>query len=221
MKRKDNNTRIQRLTRLGAALLISCASSAPVYAASLTISPSTGVEQVGQTFSVTVSVSGLDTTNDLYDYTLDLQFDPSVFKVLSANDGTIFNYNASAGLYIDGLIDNTNGFVSSESGIDINQGFVGTGGVLGTFTFEALTTAANSTIGVENVSLETFEAASNLGPPDIATSTSPVATLDTVNGSTAAPEPAAGALAALALAGGALTLRRRAATRMRLQPRVA
>jgi hypothetical protein len=211
MKRKDNNKRIQRLARMGAALLIAYASSAPLHAASLTINPSTGIEQVGQTFTVTVSVSGLVATNDLYDYTFDLQFDPAVFRVLSANDGTIFNYNPSAGLYLDGLIDNTNGFVSSESGIDINQGFSGTGGVLGTFTLQTLTTATNTTIGVENVSLETFAAASNLGPPDIAIGALPAATLDTVNGNNGAPEPATVALAALALAGGALTLWRRRA----------
>jgi hypothetical protein len=196
--------------RLG-TVLMACAWISPAYGALMFFNPSSGTEQVGQPFSLNVSVSGLDPTNDLYDYTFDLQFDPMVFQVVAANDGTIFDYAGNTGLYFDGTIDNVNGVVTMQSGIDINQGFSGTGGLLGTFTFEALQAASGSMIAVQNVSLQTFASASTLGPPDIDPGTLPIALLDTVN-STATPEPGTGALAALAIVGGALILRRGAAS---------
>jgi hypothetical protein len=106
-----------------------------VQAESLTISPATGTEQVGQPLTVSVSVKGLDPLKDLYDYTFDLKFDPKVFEVLAANDGTIFNYAGNSPMYFEGTIDNTHGFVTLQSGLDTNASFVGTGGLLGSFTF--------------------------------------------------------------------------------------
>jgi hypothetical protein len=197
-----------RLSLTAALLLITCASTPRMYAAMLTISPASGTEQVGQSFTVSVSVSGLDPLNDLYDYSFDLAFDPTVFKVLAANDGTIFDYGGNTGVYFDGTIDNTNGFVTAQGGLDNNGSFNGTGGLLGKFTFEALEPTASATIAVQNVSLSTFAAASNLGPPDIDPGALPSAQLSTANG-TAVPEPSAGALAMFAVAGGAFVLRRR------------
>src|SRR5579885_2094912 len=143
-----------------AMFLIACGLGALVHAASLTISPATGTEQVGQPFTLDVNVTGLDPTKDLYDYTFDLQFDPKVFEVLAANDGTIFNYAGNSPFYVDGTIDNVNGFVTLQSGLDSNAGFTGTGGLLGSFTFEALHPFTNTKIAVQNVSLSTFNAAS-------------------------------------------------------------
>jgi MYXO-CTERM domain-containing protein len=131
-----------------------------------------------------------------------------LFKVLAANDGTIFDYGGNTGAYFDGAIDNTLGFVTAESGLDINGSFSGTSGLLGSFTFEALRPAAGATIAVQNVSLSTFAAASSLGPPDIDPGTLPLATLSAANG-TVVPEPGTGALAALAAAVGALIRQRR------------
>ncbi len=159
MTSKENYQKIRRLTLITTALLIAGASISPVYAASLSISPATGTQQVGQPFSVNVNVNGLDPTNDLYDYTFDLKFDPTVFEVLAANDGAIFNYAGNSPIYFDGTIDNTNGFVTFEGGLDSNASFTGTGGLLGSFTFEALQATANTTIDVQNVSLSTFAAA--------------------------------------------------------------
>ncbi len=197
-----------RLAPAAALLLIACGSTFTVYAATLTISPATGAQQVGQPFDVSVSVSGLDSLNDLYAYSFDLAFNPTDFKVLAANDGTIFDYGGNTGIYFDGAIDNTLGFVTAESGLDIIGSFSGTSGLLGRFTFEALRPAAGATIAVQNVSLSTFAAASNLAPPDIDPGTLPLATLSAAT-VTAVPEPGAGALATLAAAGAVLIRRRR------------
>lgn len=194
MKLIGNSRQIHGLARAAGMFLIACASSSLVYATSLTISPSTGTEQVGKEFTVNVNVIGLDPGNDVYDYTFDLKFDPTVFEVLATNDGTIFNYAGNSPTYIDGTIDNTNGFVTFQSGLDTNASFTGTSGLLGSFIFEALKPAVSSEIVVQNVGLSTFAAASNLEPPDIDPGTLPVATLDTVN-SPATPEPGTGALA--------------------------
>jgi MYXO-CTERM domain-containing protein len=196
-----------RLAPVAAMLLIACGSTFTVYAATLTISPATGAQQVGQPFDVSVSVSGLDPLNDLYAYSFDLAFDPTAFKVLTANDGTIFDYAGNTGVYFDGAINNTLGFVTAESGLDINGSFNGTSGLLGRFTFEALRPAASATIAVQNVSLSTLAAASSLAPPDIDPGTLPLATLSAAN-VTAVPEPGAGGLAVLAVAGAVLIRQR-------------
>ncbi len=197
---------VLRLAPAAALLLSACASTPRMYAAMLTINPASGSEQVGEPFEVSLSVSGLDPLNDLYDYSFDLAFDPTVFKVLAANDGTIFDYGGNTGIYFDGTIDNTLGFVTAQSGLDINGSFSGTSGLLGSFTFEALRPAANATIAVENVSLSTFAAASSLAPPDIDPGALPLATLSATN-VTAVPEP--GAMVVLAVAGAVLICQRR------------
>ena len=196
------SSQIRHVARAAALLLIACASTFSVEAAMLTINPSTGVEQTGQPFTVSVSVSGLDPLDDLYTYSFDLAFNSADFKVLAANDGTIFDYGGNTGVYVDGAIDNTHGFVANQGGLDINQGFNGTGGLLGSFTFEALRPFASTTIKVQNVSLSTFAAASNLQPPDINPGTLPFATLSASR--TAAPEPGTGVLVGLVVAAGAL-----------------
>jgi Cohesin domain len=179
-----------------------------IYAATLIISPVTGAEQVGQPFGVSVSVSGLDPLNDLYAYSFDLAFDPTAFKLLTANDGTIFDYGGNTGVYFEGAINNTLGFVTAESGLDINGSFNGTSGLLGRFTFEALRPAASAMIAVQNVSLSTLAAASSLAPPDIDSGTLPVATLSAATVTTV-PEPGACGLAVLAVAGAVWIRQRR------------
>ena len=205
MKLAGNSRQTVRLARAGGMFLIACASSSLSYAASLTISPASGTEQVGQPFTVSVSVKGLDPAKDLFDYTFDLMFDPKVFEVLAANDGTIFNYAGNSPTYFDGTINNKTGFVTLQSGTDTNMSFTGTGGLLGSFSFEALQPAASTKIAVQNVGLSTLAAASSLLPPDINPGTLPVATLNTVN-RTATPELGTGALV---IFGGMLILQRR------------
>jgi hypothetical protein len=186
---------------------IACASSSLIYAnVLLSISPASGTEQVGQPFTVDVSVNGLNPTNDLNSYTFDLRFDPKVLEVLAVNDGTIFNYAGSTPFYSPGTIHNTTGFVALQSGLDVTTAFNGTGGLLGSFSFEALKAAVGTEILVENVGLSSV-AGSSTGTADIDPGTLPVATLVTVG--TAIPEPGTGALVALILACGALIRRER------------
>jgi hypothetical protein len=201
MKLEGSFRQISRWALIAAMLLIPGTSTSVAYAAMMTISPASGTEVVGQLFSVSVNVSGLDSMNDLYAYSFDLAFDPTVFEVLAANDGTVFDYAGNSPVYIDGTIDNQNGFVTLQSGLDTNASFTGTGGLLGSFSFEALRALASTEIAVQNVSLSTFAAASDLLPPDIDPGTLPVATLETV------PEPAPGALAAFILACGVMVRR--------------
>lgn len=205
MKPTGNTKNMLKFMRLAGALLFACFLSSSAYGAIVFIDPAMGSVTAGQPFTVNVSVDGLDPSNDLYDFSFDLQFDPKVFEVLAANDGTIFDYSSNTGLYFDGSIDNVNGFVTSQSGIDLFQGFTGTGGLLGTFTFQALQPASGSMISVENVTLETFNAAANLGPPDIDPGTLPVATLD-VTSTSVTPEPATSSMMMLAMAVGAALL---------------
>ena len=208
MKPGRNSRQIHRCARAAGMFLgIACASSSLIYAdVSLSISPASGTEQVGQPFTLDVSVNGLNPMNDLYSYTFDLQFDPKVFEVLAANDGTIFNYAGSTPFYSPGTIFNTTGFVALQSGIDVTGNFNGTGGLLGSFSFEALKPAVGTEILVEHVGLSSITGAMH-GVADIDPGTLPVATLDTVG--TAIPEPGTGALAALILACGALIRRKR------------
>src|SRR5215469_16552130 len=135
----------RQLLRAAGMFLIACASTSLIYAdVSLSISPASGTVQVGKPFTVDVNVNGLDPNNDLYDYTFDLQFDPTVFEVLAANNGTIFDYAGSTPFYSPGTIFNKTGFVAQESGLDVTGNFSGTGGLLGSFSFEALKPAAST-----------------------------------------------------------------------------
>lgn len=180
-----------------ATLFIAYSTVSKSYAATLTLDPSSGTVMVGVPFTVDVSVSGLNPANDLYDYSFDLGFNPADFEVLSAGDGSIFNYAGNSPIYLDGNIDNSGGLVSDQAGIDTLAGFTGTGGLLGTFTFEAVAPFVGGTITLQNVSLSTYAAASGLQPPDIDPGVLPVATL---SADSAVPEPATGALAGLVLA---------------------
>jgi hypothetical protein len=203
MKLEENFRPIPRWALTAALLWILCVSTTAAYGdVVMSISPASGTELIGQMFTVSVNVSGLDPMKELYDYSFDLKFNPKVFEVLAANDGTIFNYAGNTPAYIDGTINNKFGIVSNQAGIDRNASFNGTGGLLGQFTFEALQPRASTTIAVQNVSLSTFAAASVGGPPDINPGTLPIATLNTVN-ITKTPEPGTGALAII---GGMLIL---------------
>lgn len=207
MKLEENFRPIPRWALTAALLWILCVSTTAAYGdVVMTISPASGTELIGQMFTVSVNVSGLDPMKELYDYSLDLKFNPKVFEVLAANDGTIFNYPGNTPVYIAGTIDNKFGIVSNQAGIDRNASFNGTGGLLGQFTFEALQPRASTTIAVQNVSLSTLAGALN-GVADINPGALPVATLQTLG--TPIPEPGTGGLVAVILACGTLIRRKR------------
>lgn len=190
-----------RLLLATATIVIACSTVSRSYAATLTLDPSSSTVIVGVPFTADVSVSGLDPANDLYDYSFDLGFNPADFQVLSAGDGSIFNYAGNSPIYLGGNIDNSTGLVSDQAGIDTLASFTDTGGLLGTFTFVAVAPFVGGTITLQNVSLSTYAAASRLEPPDIDPGVLPVATL---SADSAVPEPATGALAGLVLASCAL-----------------
>jgi hypothetical protein len=191
----------QLVSRAVLALLVS-ASASFANAASIGVAPDSGSAPVGSVFVLQISVSGLDSAHDLYDYSFDLAFDPAVFKVVSATDGTVFN----GGLYTTGVVDNFGGNVIAQGGLDLNQSFTGTNGVLGVFALQVLKVATGSQISVVNVGLQTFTGALSL-QNDIDAGQPSVAVIDTVSGS-AVPEPRTEVLSALLFAAVAWDRRR-------------
>lgn len=179
-----------------AALTIMTAHSSPIHAATvqMNILPASGILTVGVPVQIQITLSELDPANSLYAYTFDLAFDPTVLQVQSALDGTIFDAGA---FYSTGAIDNTFGTINLQAGLDLNQTFQGTGGVIGSFLFIPVAKAVGTTISVQNVTLQTFDGAFN-GQADIDPGALPTGTFDVV----AAPEPATVWL----LAGGLLIL---------------
>lgn len=160
--------------RLFVGLLI---VSASLFADAISIQPTTKTVAAGQTFTLSVDISG---TTDLYGYQFDLGFNPTVLKVLSVSEGS-FLPGGGATLFVPGTIDNIGGTVSDNA--DVLSGAVsgvsGSGDLLDV-SFEALA-AGSSSVEVFNVlALDSF----GLGIP---VTTSPASI--TVTGSLATPEP--------------------------------
>jgi len=156
-------------------------SSIHAATAQMNIFPSGGGLSVGVPFQVQVTLSDLNPADSLFAYTFDLAFDPAVFQAQSVLDGTIFD---PGGFYTTGTIDNIFGTINLEAGLDLNQTFLGTGGLLGTVMFLPISEAIGTTISVQNVSLQTLDGALN-NEADVDPGTLPTATFDVV-----APEPA-------------------------------
>ena len=160
----------------------------------MNILPASGVLTVGAPLQIQITLSDLDPANSLYAFTFDLGFDPAVLQAKSALDGTIFGAGA---FYSTGTIDNAFGTITLQAGLDVNQTFQGTGGLIGTFLFMPIGPAMGTAISVQNVALQTFDGAMS-GQADIDPGTLPTAIFDV----TAVPEPATVVL----LAGGLLIL---------------
>jgi hypothetical protein len=185
---------LHHLLRTASVLAVLACTSAAAYGSIIfEISPDSGAVQLNKTFTLDVSLTGLDPNNPLYDYTFDLNFDPAVFQLVSDSSGTIFD--CMPGCFFDPTIDNVAGKAAGVSGIDVNMTFNGTGGLLGEFVFQPIAMSPGSDITLANTGLQTFAAASNLGGFDLASDPSPTATLTVVS----TPEPFTGLLAAIGI----------------------
>ena len=156
----------------------------------MNILPASGTVYTGVPWQIQVTLSELDPANSLYAYTFDLAFDPTVLQAQSALDGTIFDAGA---FYSTGTIDNTFGTINLQAGLDVNQTFLGTGGLIGTFLFMPISPAMGTAISVQNVALQTFDGAMS-GQADIDPGTLPTAIFDA-----AVPEPGTMGLLTVAL----------------------
>jgi hypothetical protein len=90
---------------------------------------------VGDTVTIAVNIGGV---TDLYDYQLDLNFDPTVLQASSVSEGT-FLAGAGTTFFLPGTIDNVGGSVSfnADTLLSAVSGASGSGTLLD-FTFTAL-----------------------------------------------------------------------------------
>jgi hypothetical protein len=144
----------------------------------------------GASLSVNVNISNVA---DLYDYQLDLTFNPNVVSAIGVTEGAFFQIGGST-FFIPGTIDNSAGSITfnADTLLSAISGVTG-GGTLVVFDFTALS-PGTSTFTIENEILQDSTAAVL---SDATTSGSV-----TVQGSTAVPEPSG----LLLLSGGALGL---------------
>ncbi len=183
--------KLQPMRRLGLnAVLWLLVPSAPLWAdAVISLDPAAPVVSPGQTFSLTVDVTGV---SDLYGYQLDLYFNPAIVSALSVTEGSFLTAGGST-IFLPGTINNVAGTFSSNADIleTAVSGVTGSGTLLD-FSFQALNP------GDSSVQIENLTALNSFGEGLVLSTADSVVTVV----GTAAPEPANGLL----LAAGALSL---------------
>lgn len=107
-----------------------CFSASSIFAATLSLSPSTGVYTAGQTFTAKVVVNTNGASINAADGTL--TFNPKEITVLSVTKGSIFNLWTA-----DPSFSNGNGSITFSGGSP--TGYTGSGGTVISITFKAAT----------------------------------------------------------------------------------
>jgi hypothetical protein len=192
-----------RLTRIIGFLLVAAWNVLPAHATSLTIDPSSLNVTAGQTFSLSVSISGV---TDLYAFEFDIGYDPNVLAANTISEGA-FLPTGGPTLFIPGIIDNLGGTITATADV-LNGAVPGVNGngVLAVIDFTALTSGSS---GI------------NLFNPILLDSTLSDITVDNIqNGSVVVsaspgqvPEPATFALMGIGLAGIGFGRRRNVASK--------
>jgi cohesin domain-containing protein len=97
----------------------------PVYAAIISIQPSSSMVSSGGTASVMIEVSGV---SDLFAFQFDIGFNPAILSAISVSEGPFLPTGGNT-LFIPGLIDNTAGLISgtADALIGAIPGVSGTG----------------------------------------------------------------------------------------------
>jgi hypothetical protein len=111
---------------------------------------SPGTVGQGSTFTVGVTISG---AVNLYDFQLDLSFNPSVLSATGVSEG-VFLSSGGATFFIPGTIDNTDGLITlnADTLLTAISGVSG-GGTLLDFDFTAIG-SGTSGLGIQNVILQ-------------------------------------------------------------------
>ena len=134
-------------TKQFSSILWLFAAATPLLAGSISVQPSTLTVTPGQSFTLTVQVSGI---SDLYGYQFDLGFDPTVLAATSVAED-LFLASGGPTIFVPGTIDNVGGSIAFNA--DILDGAIS--GVSGSGTlldasFQALA-AGSSTVQVFNL----------------------------------------------------------------------
>ena len=186
-----------------ALILLAMAGCLP--ASTLTLTPSSTVVKVGETLSVNIDI---DSATSLYDFLLDLTFDPKVLRVIAINEGSLF-FNTGASAFDPGTIDNTAGTVTGIFDTLFGPDGVSGPGTLATANFSAIgngnTSVAISPNDLGDLVVQSFDQANN-GAGQLPVNTVPVSIL---SGST--PEPSTAILLAVPFAGLIALYKRRSA----------
>lgn len=111
-----------------AILCVLCLGAPTLFAATLSVSPSTGVYTAGQTFTAKVIVNTSGASINAADGTL--TFNPKEITVLSVSKGSIFNLWTA-----DPSFSNSNGTITFSGGSP--TGYTGSGGTVISVTFKA------------------------------------------------------------------------------------
>ncbi len=168
------------------------AVSTPLIATTISVQPSSIPVTVGQTFAMTVQISG---ASDLYGYQFDLGFNPAVLAATSVTEGPFLSSGGPT-IFLPGTIDNVSGSIPGNADILAGpvSGVNGSGTLLNA-SFQALAP------GTSMVSLFNVIALNSSGQ-ELALTTSG-STVDVV------PEPGSGLLAGVSIVGAFVLLRRR------------
>lgn len=148
MKIFKNQALIQFMA-VAAFLSVTMWSASPVYAASISVTPSALNVTVGQTFSVDVFISGV---SDLYAFQFDIGYDPSILSAGAISEGA-FLLEGGSTLWDTGSINNSGGVIDDTFGSlqSIVPGVDGSG-VLASINFTALA-AGSSNISLFDIIL--------------------------------------------------------------------
>lgn len=157
-------------------------ASTSLVAATISIQPTTVGVTAGQTFMVTVQISG---ASDLYGYQFDLGFDPMVLAATSVTEGPFLSSGGPT-IFAPGAIDNVGGSITANADILSGplSGVNGSGTLLNA-SFHAVTAGASGVSLFNVIALNSFGQGLNLS-----TSGSTV----TVTASGGVPEPGTGLL---------------------------
>ena len=157
-----------------AVLLLSLGT---LHAATVSVEPSSNNVSVGQTFDVSVDVSGV---TDLYALQFDLAYDPTILSAINVSEGPFLPTGGST-IFVPGTIDNVAGAVTATADTLVGAipGVTGDG-VLATFEFQAIATGS-SPISLSGVTLLD----SNFANIDFTSADGGV----TVSGVSSVPEP--------------------------------
>lgn len=136
-----NNQALLRFMATAAFLSVTMWSASPVYATSISVTPSALNVTVGQTFSVDVFISGV---SDLYAFQFDMGYDPSVLSAGTISEGA-FLPQGGLTLWDTGSINHSGGVIDDTFGSlqSIVPG-VGGSGILASINFTALATGSSN-----------------------------------------------------------------------------